>query len=106
VAVVRRQSLALGGSVTVQVSVLYFGGLKEALGCSREVIGLNLPNPTLADLYEVLGQRHHGLSALLLAVRLAVNEEFIQGAGLEVLSSGVPLAQGDVVAFIPPVTGG
>ncbi len=92
--------------MTIQVSVLYFGGLKEALGCSREVIELNLPNPTLANLYEVLCQHHHGLSALVRAVRLAVNEEFVQGSGMEVLSSSMCVAQDDVVAFIPPVTGG
>lgn len=92
--------------MTARISVLYFGGLKEALGRARDTVQLEVQNPTVATLYEALCRTHPRLPTLVSAVRLAVNEEFIDDAGPEMLPLGVHLTDGDVVAFIPPVTGG
>jgi molybdopterin converting factor small subunit len=37
---------------------------------------------------------------------VALNEEFLPGTGAQVLSWSGFIRDGDVVAFIPPVTGG
>lgn len=92
--------------MSTSVRVLYFGGLKEALGCSAEVVDLDSPAPRLVDLYEVLRQRHQRLPALTHSVRLALNEEFLPGTGSDALSWSGTVRDGDVLAFIPPVTGG
>lgn len=89
-----------------QVTVLYFGGLKEALRCARDTVSLDEGQTGIAALYERLCQRHGRLPSLLTNVRIALNEEFLDGAGQVPLLSDVTLAEGDVVAFIPPVTGG
>ena len=83
------------------VTVLYFARLREALGTASERIELPA---TVRDL--------EGLRALLVArggswarelapgksVRAAVNQAMAAG--------DVPVADGDEVAFFPPVTGG
>jgi molybdopterin synthase sulfur carrier subunit len=83
------------------VTVLYFARLREALGTPSEQIALPA---TVRDL--------EGLRALLIArggsweqelapgkpVRAAVNQAMAAG--------DVPVADGDEVAFFPPVTGG
>jgi molybdopterin converting factor subunit 1 len=89
-----------------QVTVLYFGGLKEALGCAVDRVSLEEGQSGMSDLYERLCQRHGSLPILLTNVRIAVNEEFVEGVGQTLLRSDVVLKEGDVVAFIPPVTGG
>ncbi len=83
------------------VTVLYFARLREALGTASEQLALP---PAVRDL--------EGLRALLVArggawekelapsspVRAAVNQAMAVG--------DVPVADGDEVAFFPPVTGG
>lgn len=79
------------------VTVLYFASLREAIGISRETVELPPDIATIASLRDWLGQRH---AALLTAknLRAAVNQNMVA------LSAGV--ADGDEVAFFPPVTGG
>lgn len=90
-----------------QVTVLFFGGLRDALACSSEQVSLPSEAPcSLADVYGELCSRHPRLPAMMASVRLAHNEEFLQGTGPGVVAAGVLLRDGDVVAFIPPVTGG
>ena len=82
------------------LNILYFAGLREALGQSSEC--LDLP-PEVSDV--------GGLRALLIArggnwaklgsvknMRYAVNQEMARPDS--------PLKAGDEVAFFPPVTGG
>jgi len=83
------------------ITVLYFASLRESLGKSSEQIALPT---TVRDL--------EGLRALLVArggaweeglapgrpVRAAVNQAMAVG--------DVPVADGDEIAFFPPVTGG
>ncbi len=78
----------------MSVTVLYFAGLREAAGLSEEQ--LELPE-SLPALYAALRERHgfaHGQGQL----RVACNGVFCDW-------QRVP-ADGDVIAFIPPVSGG
>ena len=86
------------------VSVLYFAVLRDLAGTSEERIDLAQPassvsvSVSVAELLATLEQKHEGLRGRLGAVRVAVNEEFVE--------VGSPLHSGDVVALIPPVSGG
>lgn len=53
---------------------------------------------SVASLLGLLEQRHPGLAGRLQSVRVAVNEEFVE--------LGTLLSGGEVVALIPPVSGG
>jgi molybdopterin synthase sulfur carrier subunit len=80
------------------IRVLYFAGLREAVGCSDEELELSAGMRTVGDLCEALALRHTAYREARAQVRVAHNEVFASGAE--------PLADGDVVALIPPVAGG
>jgi molybdopterin converting factor subunit 1 len=82
------------------VSVLYFAALRDLAGTSEESVSVSptAGQPTVAQLVAALEERHAGLRGRLTAVRVAVNEEFVELTSL--------LRAGDVVALIPPVSGG
>ena len=79
------------------LKVLYFAGLREAIGCGAENLEMPSGVTTVAELRAVLGVRH---PVLLSAknLRMAVNQNM---CGME-----APVVDGDEVAFFPPVTGG
>lgn len=79
------------------VRILYFANLRESIGCGSEEIELPAEVATVGKLHEFLGQRH---AALLTArnLRCAVNQKMC--------GMGAPVADGDEIAFFPPVTGG
>lgn len=85
----------------MSVKILYFASLREALGCREEVLA-ELPAgiTTLGALRDWLSARGEAWSALRpgQAVRAAINQELAQAHSL--------LAEGDEIAFFPPVTGG
>ena len=81
----------------MRVQVLYFAVVRERLGRDDETVELPA-GATAADLMEALTRRHEALAGLRGALKVAVNEVF---APLD-----HPLADGDVVALIPPVAGG
>ena len=81
----------------VTLVVYYFAALRDLLGSSEERIELAAP-AQVADLARLLTQRYPQLAPHLGSVRFAVNESFVDSAA--------PLASGDVVALIPPVSGG
>lgn len=81
----------------MQVEVLYFAVVRERLGLERESVELP-PQATLEALWSALEARHQALGALRPYLRVARNQEFVQGQ--------VELADGDQVALIPPVSGG
>jgi sulfur-carrier protein len=85
----------------VNVTVLYFARLREALGVSREVVELPAHVRTAGELRDWLRQRD-GVWAQALgearAVRIAVDQSMAGPA--------TPLRDGAEVAFFPPVTGG
>ena len=80
------------------VSVLYFAALRELAGRHEELIRLEQARPTVSGLLSELELRHAALRGRLQSVRVAVNEEFVELA--------TELSSGDVVALIPPVSGG
>jgi molybdopterin converting factor subunit 1 len=82
----------------VVVSVLYFAALRDLAGTGEELVRLPALPLSVAALLRTLEERHSALSGRLQSVRVAVNEEFTE------LSR--ELRGGEVVALIPPVSGG
>jgi MoaE-MoaD fusion protein len=81
----------------LRVTALLFARLREQAGADR--LSLELPEgATVADAYDELRRLHPGLEGRREIVRSAVNQEFASWED--------PLAEGDEVAFIPPVSGG
>lgn len=77
--------------------IYYFAALRDLLGLSEERLELTGPLD-VATLARLLAERHPRLEPHLGSVRFAVNETFVDAT--------TPLASGDVVAVIPPVSGG
>lgn len=83
--------------LSIRVKVLYFGQAREAAGTGGESI--SLPNPSsVRTLLRESAKAHRGLEAMSTSMRIAVNEE--------VAREDDALADGDTVAFLPPVAGG
>ncbi len=78
-----------------RVNVRYFALLREQAGRGSEAVQTAARTPQ--ELYEQL-QRERGLTLAPQYLRVAVNDEF--GDWQQ------PLAEGDTVAFLPPVAGG
>jgi molybdopterin synthase sulfur carrier subunit len=77
------------------ITVEYYAQLREQAGCSRELLATGVA--LLAVLYGELRQRH-GFRLDTAQLKVAVNAQFRDWEQ--------PLAEGDVVVFIPPVAGG
>jgi molybdopterin converting factor subunit 1 len=83
--------------VAIAVRVRLFARLREQAGVETEP--LELPaGSTVADVYNMLRRLHPALEPDRAAVRGAVNQEFQDWSAA--------VADGDEVAFIPPVSGG
>ena len=84
----------------MSVRVLFFAGLREALGVGSESLALPAGIATVGALRDSLAARGESWSALVTTknLRVAVNQQM---AGLD-----SPVKAGDEVAFFPPVTGG
>jgi len=83
--------------VAIAVRVRLFARLREQAG--TETATLELPaGSSLADVYEALRSKHGALESNRNAVRAALNQEFKEWSA--------EVADGDEVAFIPPVSGG
>jgi molybdopterin synthase sulfur carrier subunit len=82
------------------VKVLYFAGLREALGTAGEELALPAGVATAAALRDMLAARGEPWTALKTTknLRCAVNQAMV---GFD-----AAVADGDEVAFFPPVTGG
>ncbi|MCZ0943636.1 MAG: MoaD/ThiS family protein [Gammaproteobacteria bacterium] len=87
------------------IRVLFFASLREAVDMDAWTYSPNVAGSSvrlsalLAALKPALGPE--GYAALTAEnVRIAVNQEFVDGA------ARVDLKSGDEVAFLPPVTGG
>lgn len=81
----------------MRVRVLFFGQLKEITGVAQEDAELS-DGARVEDLFERYGRRFPKLAAFRPSIAASVNQEY----------SGwrAPLASGDEVAFLPPVSGG
>lgn len=82
------------------LKILYFAGLREALGTGAESIDLPVGVNTagaLRDHLARLGEQHAALLSTK-NLRVAVNQKML---GLD-----AAITDGDEIAFFPPVTGG
>ena len=84
----------------MNVRILFFAGLREALGTASESLSLPAGVATVGAVRDLLAARGEPWSALATTknLRAAVNQQMV---GLD-----APVGQGDEVAFFPPVTGG
>ncbi len=82
----------------MRIRVLYFAAVRELAGVDEETLELPGGVGTIDALCKHLESIRPALEGRLGAVRLARNEEFAKG--------GDAIADGDVVALIPPVAGG
>jgi len=82
------------------LKILYFAGLREAIGSGAEHLALPAEVSTAAALRDYLAQLDAAHGALLTTknLRVAVNQKMV---GMDAM-----VAEGDEVAFFPPVTGG
>lgn len=82
------------------LTILYFARLRESLGVEREQIALPPATHNVGELTAWLRQRGAEWEALDLAgtTRCAVNQELA--------TPMTPIADGDEIAYFPPVTGG
>lgn len=78
----------------MQVQVLHFAILRERAGCSEQRVPI-ASGTTVSHLYKTL---FPSLSGEAISVLFAVNQAYVEGDHL--------LADGDEVAFIPPLGGG
>lgn len=79
------------------LNILYFASLREAIGTGVERIDLPAGVDTVGGLRDALGA-HHPVLLTAKNLRAAVNQKM---CGMD-----ARVADGDEVAFFPPVTGG
>jgi molybdopterin synthase sulfur carrier subunit len=86
--------------VSTSVTVRYFAALREVVGRAQERVAIEAMPPTLSALLGILVARHPAAAPALQSprVRVARNQVFASG--------DCALADGDEIAFLPPVTGG
>ncbi len=82
----------------MRVTLLYFAAVRDLLGTDEEEAELPAGVATVRDLAGWLEAARPALAGRMGAVRLARNERFAD--------PDEALAEGDVVALIPPVAGG
>ncbi len=83
------------------IKLIYFARLREALNCGAERVDLPADVRDVEGLRRYLQSRGGAWGEELASgnpVRVAVNQDIAQGT--------TPIADGDEVAFFPPVTGG
>ena len=81
----------------MRVRVLFFGQLKEIVGLSQEDAELS-EGARVEDLFERYGRRFPKLAEFRPSLAASLNQEYAEWRA--------PLAAGDEVAFLPPVSGG
>lgn len=84
----------------MQLHLLYFARLREALGCAAETLTVPPSVRTVQQLYDhLVSTGGRAALATVHPLRCAVNQELVA-------DFSVRLHPGDEVAFFPPVTGG
>ena len=81
----------------MRVRVLFFGQLKEIVGAAHDDVDLS-DGSRVEDLFERYGRRFPQLAEFRPSIAASVNQEYAEWRA--------PLAAGDEVAFLPPVSGG
>lgn len=82
----------------MHITVLYFAGVRDLTGRNEESIDLPPHVVTVGDFSQFIAAKIPALAPRLDHVRIARNEQFAQ--------PDETLAEGDVLALIPPVAGG
>jgi molybdopterin synthase sulfur carrier subunit len=82
----------------LEINLLYFAALRERMGQGSEVVVLPAEVTDIRQLASFLEASRPPLRGVLASVRFAVGDEFVP--------ADRRLAPGDVVALIPPVSGG
>lgn len=80
------------------ITILYFAWLRERTGLSEESLSIPADGIAIADLVEILAERHPTAFQNRRTIRCAINQEFADPTAI--------VRSGDEVAFFPPVTGG
>ena len=80
------------------LQLLYFAAVRELIGKDEESVTVPSDVATIGALRRWVEREREPLRGRLGAVRLARNEEFARDDD--------PIADGDVIALIPPVAGG
>ena len=80
------------------ITLLYFAAVRELVGTDEERLSLPPGVTTIATLAVFLTEHRPALSGRLGSVRFARNETFA--------TNDEAIAEGDVIALIPPVAGG
>ena len=80
------------------ITLLFFAGVRELIGHAEERLELPPSVKTIGELSAYLGTALPVLRGRLSSVRFARNEELVDETE--------SLADGDVIALIPPVAGG
>jgi molybdopterin synthase sulfur carrier subunit len=81
----------------VRIQVLYFAAAREAAGRASETLDLE-DGATVAAALDAAARARPALGPLRSALRVAVGERFATPADV--------LRPGDVIALLPPVSGG
>jgi molybdopterin synthase catalytic subunit len=81
----------------MRVKVLFFGMLKDLVGCAEERIEVE-PGERLGMVFERYARRYPRLEELGPSIVLAQNQEFA--------TAQTPVVEGAEIAFLPPVSGG
>ncbi|MBN1963761.1 MAG: MoaD/ThiS family protein [Anaerolineae bacterium] len=83
----------------MQITVVYYGRLKEDTGHKREALALDANETrTVGALLELLVARYPGLAAARETVAFTI--------GSALVNEDAPLHEGDEVGLLPPVSGG
>ena len=82
---------------SVRVQVLFFGMLKDIVGCSEESLEV-ASGSTLDSIFDHYAARFPRLKELRSSTVLALNQQFSKGP--------VAVSDGDEIALLPPVSGG
>jgi molybdopterin synthase sulfur carrier subunit len=82
----------------MRVKVLYFAAVREIVRCDEEQVDLPPDVTDIASFVGWIAQARPALASHMSSLRVARNEAFA--------SDGELLAEGDVIALIPPVSGG
>ena len=84
-------------SQTIRVKVLFFGRLKEVLGCAEDSVEVQ-DAASIEQLFALFVSRIPELAKYRSSLVASRNQEFA--------AWDTPLHPGDEVAFLPPVSGG
>ena len=82
---------------SIQVKVLFFGGLKEAAGGAEEFVEIT-PGSRIEELFATFVARKPELARYRTSLVASRNQEFAAWS--------TQLQPGDEIAFLPPVSGG